>query len=440
LGFTEVSHEELQRELILLRSHRGAFATSESEGKRRGAVGTRLTMSARAKVKSLLRRIFGLAPHSIKLELKDSFWATLTVFRNARSILRKIMRKLLRSVADFSNVLALSGRGNLGPHPREKVIQFNGGDILLSPGASWSDENYLNVIWTIKSSVDLRFVPVVYDLIPCLFPHFFGAGFPSSFQSWAVDLLWCSDFIFTISESSKRDIVSFASGVGAPSPEIKVLRLGDEIANFSNQGTEKFGFRSGLSPGRFVLMVGTLEVRKNHMAGYYAWRELVRRHGKGIIPELVVVGKVGWLASDVLYLMRNDPTVVGSIRIIEAPAENELAWLYRNCLFTIYPSNYEGWGLPVAESFAFGKPVVASSASSIPEIGGDLGDYHDPDSYIDLVRHAERLIFDKDYYTQKVDDIRNRYQTTSWRQFCSDLNKALESTNESIGGKLSWPH
>ena len=86
LGFTEVSHEELQRELILLRSHRGAFATSESEGKRRGAVGTRLTMSARAKVKSLLRRIFGLAPHSIKLELKDSFWATLTVFRNARSI------------------------------------------------------------------------------------------------------------------------------------------------------------------------------------------------------------------------------------------------------------------------------------------------------------------------------------------------------------------
>ena len=81
-----------------------------------------------------------------------------------------------------------------------------------------------------------------------------------------------------------------------------------------------------------------------------------------------------------------------------APSDAELASLYRDCLFTLYPSFYEGWGLPVTESLCFGKTVAASNRGSIPEAGGEFCAYFDPDDLNDaervvggLIRHPERI-------------------------------------------------
>ena len=66
------------------------------------------------------------------------------------------------------------------------------------------------------------------------------------------------------------------------------------------------------------------------------------------------------------------------IAVAETPSDAELAFLYRNCRFTVFPSLYEGWGLPIGESLWFGKLCIASKTSSMPEVGGDLVDYVDP--------------------------------------------------------------
>jgi len=58
--------------------------------------------------------------------------------------------------------------------------------------------------------------------------------------------------------------------------------------------------------------------------------------------------------------------------LVENPSDEELAYLYKNSLFTVFPSYYEGWGLPIGESLWFGKPVVASNTSSMREVGGML--------------------------------------------------------------------
>ena len=94
--------------------------------------------------------------------------------------------------------------------------------------------------------------------------------------------------------------------------------------------------------------------------------------------------------------------------------EATLHGLYRACLFTMFPSLYEGWGLPVSESLAHGKLCIASNASSLPEAGGDLADYHAPEDVDRCLALVERAIFDPAYRTAREERIRREYEMPSW--------------------------
>ena len=95
--------------------------------------------------------------------------------------------------------------------------------------------------------------------------------------------------------------------------------------------------------------------------------------------------------------------------------DRELRWLYRRCLFTLYPSHYEGWGLPVAESLIYGKHCICSNASSLPEVGGGLVDYHDPLDALGCQALIERTLFEPGWLSEREARIRREYRTTSWK-------------------------
>ena len=100
-------------------------------------------------------------------------------------------------------------------------------------------------------------------------------------------------------------------------------------------------------------------------------------------------------------------------RVRDGVPDAELAAFYAHADFTVYPSRYEGWGLPVAESLANGKMCIASDASSIPEIAGDLIDYFSPyDAQACLDRIVEYLV--PKTLAEKEAQIRQQYKSTSW--------------------------
>jgi glycosyltransferase involved in cell wall biosynthesis len=82
---------------------------------------------------------------------------------------------------------------------------------------------------------------------------------------------------------------------------------------------------------------------------------------------------------DLMQQIINTDYLFGSLVVLADASDDELAALYRGCLFTVYPSFFEGWGLPIIESLAFGKPCLASDRTSLPEAGGNLACYADPD-------------------------------------------------------------
>jgi glycosyltransferase involved in cell wall biosynthesis len=130
-----------------------------------------------------------------------------------------------------------------------------------------------------------------------------------------------------------------------------------------------------VSEGKFWLCVGTLEPRKNHMGLLRAYAQHKARFGK-VLP-LVHAGGPGWLMSDFkdqLFKLnlQEDVILLGYVDNIA------LQWLYQNCFAFVYPSHFEGFGLPVLEAISLGAAVIASNTTSIPEIVGEAGILVDP--------------------------------------------------------------
>jgi glycosyltransferase involved in cell wall biosynthesis len=298
---------------------------------------------------------------------------------------------------------------------RGKPLRLGPSDIVLSLGLPWEPPGYAEMMWRLKRAQGFRLVSLTCDVLPWKFPQFYGPGFPPTFLHRVVNTLWCSDLVLTVSNSSRSDILRLAEEAGAPAPPVELVRLGDGVSPAEG------GCAGETGPGEpFVLSVGTLEVRKNHLLLYQVWRKLIESHGERV-PRLVIVGGKGLLADYPLFLIEHDPLTRGKVLPLGNVSDDQLIWLYQNCLFTTHASFAEGWALPVAESLSFGKYCAASNSCSAQEIAGDLIDYHDPCSVRECLDLVTRAVFDPVFRSEKEKAIRSRYRPHSWGKCTSAL-------------------
>lgn len=106
-------------------------------------------------------------------------------------------------------------------------------------------------------------------------------------------------------------------------------------------------------------MISTIEIRKNHILVLCIWEEPLRRHGGDAVPALLFVGKFGWEIDALKSRLAATDYLNGMIVIANALSDVAVAKAYENCLFAVFSSFCEGWGLPVTESLAHGKFCVA---------------------------------------------------------------------------------
>ena len=156
--------------------------------------------------------------------------------------------------------------------------------------------------------------------------------------------------------------------------------------------------RNGVRDGSYFLCVGTLEPRKNVESA-------LRAHA--LLPEplrrrfpLVLVGMHGWLTSRLEHEMKL-PAVRGEVITPGYVADEDLADLYSGACALLYPSIYEGFGLPPLEAMACGAPVIMSNASSLPEVGGPAAVLHDPHNVDALSLAMRRLVEDPQFRRER---------------------------------------
>jgi len=130
-----------------------------------------------------------------------------------------------------------------------------------------------------------------------------------------------------------------------------------------------------IKPGEFWLAVGALEPRKNLRRLLDAFT--IYKGQATIQYPLVLAGGKGWL-EDELEEFIHELGLSNNVQMLGYVPDEELAWLYRNCFSFVYPSLYEGFGLPVLEAMGLGAAVITSNATSLPEVAGDAAHYVNP--------------------------------------------------------------
>ena len=218
-------------------------------------------------------------------------------------------------------------------------------------------------------------MPTVLTVHDLIFRRY--AAYHKPLNRWYLNAtmpLFCrrADAIIAVSEQSKRDVVE---AYGIPPEKITVIYEAAD-PRFCPQPPETVAAaraRYGL-PDRYLLFVGTIEPRKNLGRVLAAFERL---HADGLTDALVIVGKRGWLYDDFFARLEGSPAKQAVIFPGFVP-DADLPAVYAGSQALAFPSEFEGFGLPVLEAMACGTPVVCSNTSSLPEVAGDAALLVDP--------------------------------------------------------------
>jgi glycosyltransferase involved in cell wall biosynthesis len=237
-------------------------------------------------------------------------------------------------------------------------------------------------------------VVTVYDLSTLLFPEFHVR---STVELHATKMHFVrkqADLVIATSENTRRDVIKH---LGVPPERVHVVHAaaGEQFRPIKDaSAVATVTHRYGLEPNRYLLTVGTLEPRKNQKRLVEVFHVLSQREAaQGL--KLVLAGRKGWLYDD-LFRRVEELGLREHVVFTGAVPEQDLPALMNGALLFIYPSLYEGFGLPVLEAMACGVPVITSNVSSLPEVAGDAAVLVNPCDVQELAEAIQHLITNRE--------------------------------------------
>ena len=328
----------------------------------------------------------------------------------------KVKYKGIRNCV-FNKKKSIRHKGNNNyQHPFER------GDILISVGLDWGYSFYKG-FYHLRTRDEVKIVTCCYDLIPVIYPQYCVGEVASQFSSYFLDVAEGSDLVLCISRQSERDLKSLLDKTGGRDVRTHVIALGNNIPEAAESGTSEEIENIISEP--YILFVSSIERRKNHEVLYRAYHLLCKEGRYNELPKLVFVGMTGWGVDDLLKDIELDPLTRGLIIQLNRVSDAELLTLYKEALFCVYPSLYEGWGLPVGEALSLGKVVVCSNKGSLPEVGGDLVLYADPWKPNQWAEIILKLIQDENYRNDLENHIETNYRPKVWEDTAFSVYQAI---------------
>lgn len=291
--------------------------------------------------------------------------------------------------------------------------------VVVSMGLDWDYSNYGLLYW-LKKRIGFEFIGSFYDAIPISNPELvLSYSFSQRFFSHLYYLIHLSDKIFCISNFSKKQLSDICEAHHIHRiPELKTIYLGNDIKrNPQHNNTKKQG-----DTKEYVLYVSTIEARKNHILLLRVWQKL-QRESFIDLPDLVLVGMLGWGISEFMELYKNDENLQKIVHLRHDVDDNELISIYNNARFTVFPSIIEGWGLGATESMLYEKPCITSNCDALIEATQGLMPrvrYDDVDGWCDAIR---RLSSDNDLLESYRQTIKERFKSRTWEEFSIDFAK-----------------
>lgn len=264
----------------------------------------------------------------------------------------------------------------------------------------------------------------VYDMAYKVYPETIGEKTLRMLNENLAESCRRADRIITISEFSKQEIIKY---LGIPSEKIAVVPCAVDHSVYNNiidldllNGIKnKFNIDQD-----YFLYLGTLEPRKNIERLIDAYAALHKRDT--LIPKLVIAGKNGWNYDNV-YKKVNDYKINESVIFTGYIKAEEAVTLLKGALAFVFPSIYEGFGMPPLEAMACGVPIITSNVSSLPEVVQDAGYLIDPFSAEDLSEAMFEIINNSEKREQLIEKGLKRAKEFTWKGSAELLRSVYEN-------------
>ncbi len=322
-------------------------------------------------------------------------------------------------------MLKSSQKVSLGTEGEIGFDEFASGDIFFDLDSSWNMSNKRSWVYPILKQSKVTIYTYLYDLVPILFPQHIHPNTLRNFVTYLAAVYTYSDLVLTDSRSTEKDFLDYKDEIGVKRHiNTLVTKLGSDFTLKTRNKEKPKGLRTILNK-KYVLFVGTLEPRKNQRLMLESFSKISL-----VDPKicLVFVGKHGWLNDTFIKKLLDHPLYESRVFWLQGVDDYDLEKLYKKSFLNVYLSNYEGYGLPIAEALKYRKPIIASRNSSMYEVATDFADYVQYGTPNELSEIISLYLTNKHYYRKKIRKIKKYYKDVKWSDVFNIIDKAILSS------------
>lgn len=304
---------------------------------------------------------------------------------------------------------------------RQAVTDMGQGDVFFDLDAVWMCRVRRSYLLPLLKRQGVRIVVHIYDIISVTHPQYCLERGVYQFMDYLGAHLLYADQMIVNARATEDELKQLADRLGVPLPPVEVVPLGADFRQRQQVSEAQIpeNVRLAAKGGAYILMVGTIEPRKNHRLLLQAYDKGLRQAGYRII----LAGYMGWHMEDFARDLCTHTDYNSGIFHFDGLGDNAIDYLYQHARFLAFCSYAEGFGLPLLESVQRGTPVIAADIPVSREVAGAYCDWFRQDDASDLCRVVLEYE-DKERYRQRKESLKE-YRPASWAQCSERIRRIL---------------
>lgn len=294
--------------------------------------------------------------------------------------------------------------------------EFGLGDVFFDIDSVWNNRMRRSFLLPILKKQGVTIAVHIYDVIPILFPQYCDEQTTLRFMDYLGAHLQYADLVIANTESTLKHVREISSQIGTIPVKSVCVPLGADFVKVASATTSVSAVQVDLRAidlenKKYLLMVGTIEPRKNHAFILDAYEEILRKEDF----VLVIAGRSGWNVEQLMDRIRELDKEDSHFLYFDHASDDTINYLYKHAFFTVFPTQYEGFGLPIIESFLHRTPVLATDIPVLREVGGTFCDYFVMNDKTELLRILLQYKNDPTAYAIRKSELQS-YIPLSWDQ------------------------
>lgn len=291
------------------------------------------------------------------------------------------------------------------------AVQFTdipSGSVFFDIDSVWNSRLKRSWLFPLLKQKGVKIVTQVYDIIPITHPQFAHENTCMNFMVYIGANIEYADLLIVSAQATVDALDKLCDDLGRPRKKCIVVPLGADFSVKAGEGEISDEVRDA-ALGKYILMVGTIEPRKNHSLVIDALENGLDEMG----IRVIFAGRYGWNVDALRKRIETHPMLGKSLFFLERPDDAAIDYLYKNALAVAFPTFNEGFGLPMIEAFSRNTPVLASDIGVLREVGGSYADYFDPTDSGSFIEAVKKLASDEKMYAAKKERLKE-YVPLTW--------------------------